>query len=94
MQLSKNSTGYTSACDIWSLGCTVIEMVIAEPPWRDRFPEPQAAMFHIASSEDVPDIPSSLSPVGKDFLQKTLQRNPFLRYTASQLLQHPFIHNQ
>lgn len=38
--------GWTRA-DVWSLGCTVIEMLTGKMPWPD-IPEAVAAMFRIA----------------------------------------------
>lgn len=48
-------------------------------------------MFKIGNSKDLPAIPDHLSDVGKDFVRKCLQRNPQLRPTAAQLLEHPFV---
>ncbi|KAL4469526.1 hypothetical protein ABPG74_004779 [Tetrahymena malaccensis] len=75
--------------DIWSIGCTVIEMATAKPPWADK--SPIQAMFYIANAQQPPPIPEHLSPVCKDFISKCLKINPNDRYNVRQLLNHPFI---
>ncbi|XP_024537915.1 mitogen-activated protein kinase kinase kinase 3 [Selaginella moellendorffii] len=75
--------------DIWSLGCTIIEMATGKPPWSQY--EGIAAMFKIGNSKETPTIPDTLSPVAKEFIRLCLQRNPDDRPTASQLLEHPFV---
>ncbi|XP_071710275.1 uncharacterized protein [Rutidosis leptorrhynchoides] len=77
---------HTFSMDIWSLGCTVIEMVIGKPPWSE-FNGVQA-MFNVLNRS--PPIPETLSPEGKDFLSLCLQRNPEKRSSAASLLEHPF----
>ncbi|CAM6090067.1 unnamed protein product [Calypogeia fissa] len=81
------------ASDIWSLGCTVVEMATGKAPWSDiaGAANPFVALYHIGCTEDVPDLPSCLSEQGHDFLSKCFRRDPNLRWTAAQLLQHPFI---
>jgi len=81
--------GYDLAVDIWSLGCTIIEMFDGKPPWSDL--EGPAAMFKVLHKD--PPIPENLSREGKDFLQRCFKRNPAERPTASELLEHPFIRN-
>lgn len=66
--------GYGRSADIWSLGCTIIEMADGRPPWSADWTEPAAAMFHIADSTEIPRIPEKLSPDAHEFLIKCLQR--------------------
>ncbi|XP_058089760.1 mitogen-activated protein kinase kinase kinase 3-like isoform X4 [Magnolia sinica] len=87
-----NFSGYNLAVDIWSLGCTIIEMATSKPPWSQY--EGVAAIFKIGNSKDIPDIPDHLSEEGKSFLRLCLQRDPSARPTAAQLLEHPFVRDQ
>lgn len=75
------------AVDIWSLGCTIIEMFTGKPPWSDF--EGAAAMFKVL--KDSPPIPETLSPEGKDFLRCCFRRNPADRASASVLLEHRWL---
>eukprot|EP00736_Rhodelphis_marinus_P011032 Rmarinus@m.12533 len=83
-------TGHGRQADIWSLGCTVIEMATGKPPWS-QFSTHVSAMFHIAMATEPPDIPDHLSDDAKDFLYLCLKRNPRERPNASKLLEHPFV---
>lgn len=49
------------------------------------------AIFRIASSDDLPVIPPTLSTPGAEFVRLCLQRDPARRPTVSELLQHPFV---
>lgn len=88
-EVIKNSGGYDLAVDIWSLGCTVLEMLTTKPPWNQY--EGVAAMFKIGNSKELPSIPDTLSREGKAFVRLCLQRDPAQRPTAAQLLEHPFV---
>ncbi len=81
------------AADIWSFGCTVVEMATGQPPWS-HIRDPTAVMFHVASSTELPLIPEGLSESGKDFLRQCFQRNPGKRPTAAELLLHPFVSSE
>ncbi|XP_074574545.1 mitogen-activated protein kinase kinase kinase YODA-like isoform X2 [Curcuma longa] len=87
-----NSSGYDLTVDIWSLGCTIIEMATSKPPWSQF--EGVAAIFKIANSKDLPEIPDHFSPEAKDFLKLCLQRDPSARTSAAHLLLHPFVRDQ
>ncbi|KAK1274984.1 Mitogen-activated protein kinase kinase kinase NPK1 [Acorus gramineus] len=77
--------------DVWSLGCTVIEMATGRPPWADDVSDPMAAVLKIACGGELPRFPVGFSAEGIDFLSKCLQRDPRLRWTCEELLEHRFI---
>eukprot|EP00256_Glycine_max_P064346 XP_014634480.1 mitogen-activated protein kinase kinase kinase 3 isoform X2 [Glycine max] len=87
-----NTNGYSLPVDIWSLGCTIIEMATSKPPWNQY--EGVAAIFKIGNSKDMPEIPEHLSNDAKKFIKLCLQRDPLARPTAQKLLDHPFIRDQ
>ncbi|NXE03612.1 SLK kinase, partial [Lophotis ruficrista] len=81
---------YDYKADIWSLGITLIEMAQIEPPHHEL--NPMRVLLKIAKS-DPPTLaqPSKWSSDFKDFLKKCLEKNVDARWSASQLLQHPFV---
>ncbi|CAH9130761.1 unnamed protein product [Cuscuta epithymum] len=84
--------GIFCASDIWSLGCTVIEMATGQLPWAGKISNnPTAALLRIACSEDRPNFPTHFSKEGLDFLEKCLDRDPRRRWKAEELLHHPFV---
>ena len=83
-------TGYGRKSDIWSVGCTVIEMATGKSPWA-HYDNPVAAMFAIAVANELPPLPSDLSADGADFLAACFRRDPAQRPTAAELLRHPFL---
>ncbi|KAJ5745429.1 hypothetical protein N7520_010611 [Penicillium odoratum] len=83
-------SGATTASDIWSLGCTVIELLEGKPPYHNLQPMP--ALFRIVN-DDHPPLPQGASPAVKDFLMQCFQKDPNLRVSAKKLLKHPWIVN-
>ncbi|MCD7473367.1 hypothetical protein HAX54_015194 [Datura stramonium] len=76
--------------DIWALGCTIIEMVTGGSPWTN-VSTAASLLYRIAFSGQSPEIPKFLSSQAKDFLSKCLRRDPKERWTAKELLRHPFL---
>ncbi|KAL0576321.1 Protein kinase of the Mitotic Exit Network [Marasmius crinis-equi] len=81
-------SGATTASDIWSVGCVVIELLEGAPPYHDLDPMP--ALFRIVQ-DDFPPIPEGASPVVKDFLMHCFQKDCNLRISAKKLLRHPWM---
>ncbi|CAM6086087.1 unnamed protein product [Calypogeia fissa] len=87
---SVHKRGYGLPVDIWSLGCTVLEMADGQPPWS--FLQGFSFFFKLNKGE-LPPIPQHLSQSCQDFIKQCLQFRPEDRPTASQLLLHPFVAN-
>ncbi|CAJ1445920.1 unnamed protein product [Effrenium voratum] len=80
--------------DIWSLGCTVIEMITAEAPWpnlREGKMPVTEMMRCIVDSEEIPPFPEKIPGECRSFLERTLIRDHMKRPYADRLLQHRFV---
>mmetsp|Transcript_48394 Transcript_48394/g.65875 ORF Transcript_48394/g.65875 Transcript_48394/m.65875 type:complete len:563 (-) Transcript_48394:935-2623(-) len=85
----QTSHGWIKA-DVWSIGCTVIEMLTGKMPWP-MFPNPMAAMYHIANGERPPIDGVSISDEADAFISACCQQDPINRSTTSVLLKAPFL---
>ncbi|XP_055049953.1 mitogen-activated protein kinase kinase kinase 3 [Misgurnus anguillicaudatus] len=79
--------GYGRKADVWSLGCTVVEMLTEKPPWAEY--EAMAAIFKIATQPTNPQLPSHISEHTRDFLRCIFVEAKY-RPSAEELLRHPF----
>lgn len=83
------------AADIWSFGCTIIELATAEQPWGDEATLEflLCALGGIGSVEEgpLPQIPSDLAADGQDLARACLRRAPRQRPPVSELLEHRFV---
>ncbi|KAI9364883.1 hypothetical protein DFJ73DRAFT_637988, partial [Zopfochytrium polystomum] len=74
--------------DIWSLGCTVIELMDGAPPYHSM--TPMSALFHIVQ-DDHPPLPHGISNFAADFLSVCFHKDANFRPSAGTLLKHPWI---
>ncbi|KAJ2152365.1 Protein kinase of the Mitotic Exit Network, partial [Coemansia sp. RSA 637] len=77
--------GACTASDIWSLGCTVIELLTGKPPYSGLMQ--MAALYRIVEDEH-PPIPDGISEELKNFLLLCFRKEPSDRPTAAELMNH------
>ncbi|KAF9941035.1 hypothetical protein BGZ67_006091 [Mortierella alpina] len=80
--------GASPASDIWSLGCTIVEMLTGRPPYADLLA--MTTLFRIVEDER-PPLPSNLSVDLLDFLCQCFQKDPTRRPSAGTLGRHVWI---
>ncbi|OCF62357.1 STE/STE11/CDC15 protein kinase [Kwoniella mangroviensis CBS 10435] len=80
--------GSSTASDIWSVGCVIVELLEGKPPYGDL--APMQALWRIVQDESM-RIPDGASPIVKDFLYHCFQKDPNLRVSAKKLLRHPWM---
>ncbi|KAJ2078885.1 Protein kinase of the Mitotic Exit Network [Coemansia sp. RSA 988] len=79
--------GACTASDIWSLGCTIIELLTGKPPYAELMQ--MAALYRIVEDEH-PPIPEGISEELKEFLLQCFRKDPHERPTALDLMSHPW----
>uniref|UniRef100_A0A8C7SLB4 Mitogen-activated protein kinase kinase kinase 1 n=1 Tax=Oncorhynchus mykiss TaxID=8022 RepID=A0A8C7SLB4_ONCMY len=81
---------YGRSCDVWSVGCAIIEMSCAKPPWNaEKHSNHLALIFKIASATTAPSIPPQLTPGLRDVTLRCLELQPADRPPSRELLKHP-----
>jgi len=84
-------TGYGRECDLWSLGVILYILLCGFPPFyhentRELYKQIKKGQF------DFPDpFWTEISKEAKDLVRKLLTVDPVKRYTADQVLSHPWI---
>lgn len=88
---------YSTKSDVYSLGCTLLQMTTGKPPWHQdltRFDNVYAFFSWLSESDkwDLANyIPEHLSDNCKDFIRQCLREDVNERPTAMDLMMHPFI---
>lgn len=83
-----DQTGKSTASDIWSVGCTVIELLTGFPPNHHLMSH--TALYRLLS-DDCPPLPSDISAECEDFLRKCFNKDMRSRATAEELLEHRWL---
>lgn len=83
------SFAFGTAHDIWSVGCSIHEMLTGHAPWSELGLEPIQLVMSLKNRTF--QISDALSATARSFLTKCLSPDMKSRATATELLQHPFI---
>nr|XP_043623573.1 mitogen-activated protein kinase kinase 5 [Erigeron canadensis] len=79
------------AGDIWSLGVSILEFYLGRFPFAVGRQGDWASLMCAICMSQPPEAPATASREFRDFVSRCLQRDPAQRWTAAQLLRHPFV---
>uniref|UniRef100_A0A7S0RYN2 Protein kinase domain-containing protein n=1 Tax=Chlamydomonas leiostraca TaxID=1034604 RepID=A0A7S0RYN2_9CHLO len=90
-EVMEQTQGYDSSADIWSFGITLLEMAHGHAPFA-KFPPMKVLLMTLQNPPPTLDDKGKkhFSKAMRDVVTRCLQKDPRLRPTATQLLEHKF----
>merc|ERR1711874_457214 len=87
----EQTQGYDSSADIWSFGITLLEMAHGHAPFA-KFPPMKVLLMTLQNPPPTLDDKGKkhFSKAMRDVVTRCLQKDPRLRPSATQLLEHKF----
>ena len=78
--------------DVWAVGCTIIQMLTGEPPWKDRKLQSLVQLHLLLSTwEGIPPIDREIPPDLQAFLELCFEKDSKNRPFPKVLLLHEFL---
>ncbi|KIJ49467.1 hypothetical protein M422DRAFT_27832 [Sphaerobolus stellatus SS14] len=89
---SQNNLGtYTVSSDVWSLGLSMLELAMGTYPYPPETYQNVFAQLTAIVHGPPPEMPEKYSESAREFVSLCMHKDPEIRATYAQLLEHPFL---
>ena len=78
---------YSQTCDIWSIGIITFQLFFGELPYKSKIDFKE----YVKNIKSTYNLSNNITSEFKDFLDKTLNKNPSRRMTVEECLSHPWV---
>ena len=78
---------YSQTCDIWSIGIITFQLFFGELPYKSNIDFKE----YVKNIKSTYNLSNNITNEFKDFLDKTLNKNPSRRMTIEECLSHPWV---
>ena len=78
---------YSQTCDIWSIGIITFQLFFGELPYKSNIDYKE----YVKNIKSTYNLSNNITNEFKDFLDKTLNKNPSRRMTIEECLSHPWV---